>query len=87
MWGTVGWIVASWTVGGWLALSPRPVPREELSDMFRVAAVLALGVYALTLPHTPPQHRLGSALAPLAACVSWATAPSRSTPSAAWACA
>jgi nucleoside transporter len=69
LWGTVGWIVASWTVGGWLALSPRPLPREELSDMFRVAAVLALalGVYALTLPYTPPQHRLGSPLAPLAA--------------------
>ena len=69
LWGTVGWIVASWVVGGWLALTARPVSQEDLSDMFRVAAALALalGIYALTVPHTPPQHRLGSPLAPLAA--------------------
>jgi MFS family permease len=69
LWGTVGWAAAGWLVGGWLALAPQPVPRAELADLFHVAALLALGLsgYALTLPHTPPQRRLGSPLAPLAA--------------------
>ena len=48
VWGTIGWIAAglvlSWV--GW----------EKGIEMFRLtaAAALALGLYSLTLPHTPP---------------------------------
>jgi MFS family permease len=79
LWGTVGWIVPGWLLGLWLANSERLMrgvtilrgtcPRADLSDAFRLGGVLALalGVYALTLPRTPPQRRIGSWLAPLAA--------------------
>jgi MFS family permease len=76
LWGTIGWVVSGWLVGfrlgqpawtgHWFAWLRLPTP---VSDTFRVASLLAfaLGAYALTLPHTPPQRRLGDALAPLAA--------------------
>jgi MFS family permease len=78
LWGTLGWVAASWLFGHWMDnpswASPlqewlRPGSRAELADSIRLAAVLsfALAAYALTLPHTPPRHRLGAALAPLAA--------------------
>jgi len=52
MMGSVGWIAAGWTVS-WLKL-------EESSDMFRLAgtAALIMGLYSLTLPHTPPKGRV-----------------------------
>jgi MFS family permease len=77
MWGTVGWVAPGWILGFWLAdtsfWSPmiawlRPdQPHPELADAFRFAASLAVvfGVYALTLPHTPPRRASGAA--PLAA--------------------
>jgi MFS family permease len=77
--GTLGWVAASWLLGLWLYnpawVGPlqawlRPdSPRGELADSLRVASVLSLllAAYALTLPRTPPRHRLGAALAPLAA--------------------
>ena len=71
--GTLGWMAAGWLFGYWLS-HPAWVQalREttvEMSDCLRIASVLSfiLAGYALTLPHTPPQHRLGAALAPLAA--------------------
>jgi MFS family permease len=78
MWGTIGWASVGWIIGYWYDdpawLEPliawlRPgLPRSELADAFRLGGALsvALGVYALTLPHTPPQ-RHASFLAPLAA--------------------
>jgi MFS family permease len=74
LWGTLGWVVSGWLVGYWLSqpawlgtwFSVAPAPR--LADMFRFASLLAfaLGAYAWTLPHTPPQCRTGpSYLAPL----------------------
>ncbi|HKI35692.1 MAG TPA: MFS transporter [Gemmataceae bacterium] len=79
LWGTLGWVAASWMFGYWLAnpswadplrawLRPDS-PEGQLDDSIRLAAALsfALAGYALTLPHTPPQHRLGAPLAPLAA--------------------
>jgi MFS family permease len=79
LWGTLGWVAASWLFGYWLDnpawASPlqawlRPGPaRGEMADSIRLASGFAfiLAAYALTLPRTPPQHRLGAALAPLAA--------------------
>lgn len=47
--GSVGWIAAGWAVS-WLDL-------EKSADMFQLAsaAALVMGLYSLTLPHTPPK--------------------------------
>jgi MFS family permease len=64
LWGTVGWVVPGWLLGLWFR-----DPARGLSDIFRLAGLFtfALGAYALTLPHTPPQRRSGTWLAPLGA--------------------
>ncbi|MBY0525198.1 MAG: MFS transporter [Gemmataceae bacterium] len=79
MWGTIGWATTGLLLGVWFSdptwLEPmaawiRPGgPRHELADAFRLAGVLAfvLSLYALTLPHTPPQRHAKARLAPLAA--------------------
>ena len=46
--GTIGWIVAGLLIG-WLRVEPTPVPMR-----LAAAASLILGVYCLSLPHTPP---------------------------------
>lgn len=56
LWGTVGWIAAGFAVGP-LMLPPSPKPLYLCA-----AAVLALAVYSLALPHTPPKGR-GSSIA------------------------
>ncbi|MBL8794775.1 MAG: MFS transporter [Planctomycetia bacterium] len=79
MWGTVGWVAAVWLLSGWLdnptalellRVRLRPSdPDARLADMFRLAAALTfvLGLYSLTLPHTPPSRGGAHWLAPLAA--------------------
>jgi MFS family permease len=79
LWGTVGWIAPSLTLSVLFEVRERLSSGDEAfqlgaapnawADIFRLGAILAwaLAVYALTLPHTPPHHRLGSWLAPLAA--------------------
>jgi MFS family permease len=79
LWGTIGWVVPGWLIGlwlaapgsatAWLAVIRPESPAPKMADAFRLASVLAgaLAVYALTLPHTPPQKSLGSWLAPVAA--------------------
>lgn len=52
--GTVGWIVAGVLIG-WLGWEQ--AHRLELTFRMAAAASLALGLYALTLPHTPPLAR------------------------------
>jgi MFS family permease len=79
MWGTAGWMVTGWLVGWWLSgpawardlsghLRPH-APSIELTDTFRIGAVLAvvLGLFALTLPYTPPVRAAAAPAAPLAA--------------------
>jgi len=79
LWGTLGWVAASWLFGhwldnpswaGWIQLRLRPgLPQAVMADSIRLAALLSivLAGYALALPRTPPQRRLGAPLAPLAA--------------------
>lgn len=79
LWGTVGWMIPGWLLGAWfsdpqwlgslLAWVRPAVPRSEVADAFRLAGLMAaaVGLYGLTLPPTPPQRRVGSPLAPLAA--------------------
>jgi nucleoside transporter len=51
--GTIGWIVAGLFIG-WLRVEPTPMPMRLAS-----AASLILGVYCLSLPHTPPRAKGG----------------------------
>ncbi|MEM1071953.1 MAG: MFS transporter, partial [Planctomycetota bacterium] len=73
VWGTVGWILAGITVGQWLLANHTPtgVGIEEIEDVqnagradaFRLSAILglAMGLYCLTLPKTPPSKSADSA--------------------------
>ena len=51
VWGTVGWIVAGFSIG-WLAWENK----DSLGNTFRLAAAmsLVLGLFSFTLPNTPP---------------------------------
>src|SRR5262249_5173746 len=58
LWGTVGWMVPGWLLLGYWMLSGGPGgPVARCSDLFRVGSLfgLVLGLYALTIPHTPPR--------------------------------
>jgi nucleoside transporter len=67
LWGTFGWIVVGIGMGHWLATqhSPEGLSGEAAqhlvqvagkADAFRISALLGaiMGVFCLTLPHTPP---------------------------------
>ena len=51
VWGTIGWIVANWTISYFHA--------DTAATQFTIAggAAVLLGVYSLSLPHTPPPAR------------------------------
>src|SRR5262249_42291623 len=79
MWGTVGWVVPGWLLGLWFS-DPEWLSKvlewlgagqsgSELADCFRLGGIVAwiLAAYAVTLPHTPPQHKARHWLAPLQA--------------------
>jgi hypothetical protein len=57
MWGTVGWMVPGWLLmlGSWLLPGDGAT---RCTDLFRIGTLFAflLGVYALTIPHTPPRR-------------------------------
>ena len=68
MWGTVGWMVPAWLLFGLLTVIG--AGRESgYSTLFRMGSVfaLALGFYALTIPHTPPRPSTNARPAPLLA--------------------
>jgi nucleoside transporter len=71
LWGTVGWVVSLWLMSFWLDIEEvvSPGTGGHLADIFRLSAILSvvLGIYALTLPHTPPKRQAGEWLAPAAA--------------------
>src|SRR5262245_10800819 len=56
LWGTIGWIAASWPF--WVILKGKEgaALQSALTSIFWIAggASLVLAVYSLTLPHTPP---------------------------------
>src|SRR5262249_40348303 len=61
MWGTVGWVAASWCLTAWFNISGRFVSADapvDLADSLRLGGLLALvlTLYAPTLPHTPPRE-------------------------------
>jgi hypothetical protein len=79
LWGTVGWMAASWMLGYWfdnpgwacvLLGQVRPaMPCSEWPDLFRLGSLLAfvLAGFALLLPRTPPRPVPRGGVAPLAA--------------------
>ncbi len=69
LWGTIGWIAASWPFVFILAGKTGPDLHAALSSIFTVAGVasIALAAFSLTLPPTPPAASAGGASAPLAA--------------------
>ena len=56
LWGTIGWIAASWPFVFILAGKTGPELHAALSSIFTVAGIasIALAAFSLTLPHTPP---------------------------------
>jgi MFS family permease len=71
MWGTVGWMVPGWllALGGRLFGTIGPGVHPRFTDLFLVGSFfsLVLGLYALTIPHTPPRPSKDRRPAPLAA--------------------
>jgi len=70
LWGTVGWMVPGWlfALGTWLFSADGEGP-VACANLFRLGSLfsLALGLYALTIPHTPPRPVEDRRPAPLAA--------------------
>ncbi|MFM7282184.1 MAG: MFS transporter, partial [Planctomycetia bacterium] len=58
LWGTFGWIAVGLAMGQWLAHAHAADVVAGKADAFRLSALLgvAMGVYCLTLPHTPPSR-------------------------------
>ncbi len=66
LWGTFGWIAVGLAMGQWLAVTHTPdagssevilaAQAAGKADAFRLSGIVGLlmGVYCLTLPHTPP---------------------------------
>ena len=69
LWGTIGWIAASWPFVFILAGKMGADLNAALSSIFTVAglASVALAAFSLTLPPTPPAKREGAASAPMEA--------------------
>jgi MFS family permease len=69
LWGTIGWIAASWPFVFILAGKTGPELNAALSSIFTVAGIasIALAGFSLTLPHTPPANRGGTAAAGVSA--------------------
>ncbi|MCH7848722.1 MAG: MFS transporter [Planctomycetes bacterium] len=78
LWGTIGWIVAGIAMGHWLLVKYTPEGTDAFikaaqdlgrADAFRLSAILGLimGIYCLTLPHTPPTKNAREANATLEA--------------------
>ena len=69
LWGTIGWIAASWPFVFLLKDVSGPALESALTWIFWVAgaASLLLAAYSLTLPHTPPSGGTGEKNAPFEA--------------------
>ena len=69
LWGTIGWIAASWPFVFILAGKTGAELNAALSSIFTVAGVasIALAGFSLTLPHTPPAKQESGVSAPMQA--------------------
>jgi len=69
LWGTIGWIAASWPFVFILAGKTGPDLHAALSSIFTVAGIssIALAAFSLTLPHTPPAKQESASSAPMEA--------------------
>src|SRR5918995_5480785 len=69
LWGTIGWIAASWPFVFILAGKTGADLNAALASIFTVAGIasLALAAFSLTLPHTPPAPRTDGVSAPMKA--------------------
>ena len=69
LWGTIGWIAASWPFVFILAGKTGPELNAALSSIFTVAGIasIALAAFSLTLPHTPPARQESGVSAPMQA--------------------
>lgn len=69
LWGTIGWIAASWPFVFILRGKTGAPLESALASIFVVAALasLALAALSMTLPHTPPARGEGARNAPLEA--------------------
>jgi nucleoside transporter len=69
LWGTIGWIAASWPFVFILAGKTGADLNAALSSIFTVAGIasISLAAFSLTLPHTPPAKHEGGASAPMKA--------------------
>jgi hypothetical protein len=56
VWGVASWMITVWAVSAYLGRFAKGAQTAELSFGLELASTLAvgLGLYALTLPHTPP---------------------------------
>lgn len=55
--GTFGWIAAGWLLSGWRNWDTLAINYEQGSDALYLAAAMSLimGIFCMTLPHTPPK--------------------------------
>src|SRR5918993_1555901 len=69
LWGTIGWIAASWPFVFILAGKAGAELNAALSSIFTVAGIasIALAAFSLTLPHTPPAKQQSGISAPMQA--------------------
>ncbi len=69
LWGTIGWIAASWPFVFLLRGKTGPALESALTSIFVVAGVasIALAVFCLWLPHTPPKRGVAEKNAPFEA--------------------
>jgi nucleoside transporter len=69
LWGTIGWIAASWPFVFLLRGAEGPALETALTSIFWVAGIVSLlmAAFSLTLPHTPPSGGSGEKNAPLEA--------------------
>jgi MFS family permease len=54
LWGTIGWMSASWGLTAWFTFAP--IDNIDFADSLRLGglAAFAVALYSLTLPHAPP---------------------------------
>jgi nucleoside transporter len=69
LWGTIGWIAASWPFVFILAGKTGPALESALASIFVVAGITSfvMAAFSLMLPPTPPVRESGAANAPLEA--------------------